>query len=494
MRLTQFILLFFLLVLPNACREASDITISDTLPPIYPDYINVTIPVNIAPLNFMITEAEALDVGLTTRGETLTLKGRNKIRIPLRKWRSLIIKASENQQVITVSVRARIQGQWYEYQPFSWNVTAHAVDPYLSYRLIEPGYEVWKSIQLAERNIENFGERIIADNHLTENSCMNCHTYGNQDPGLSFFHMRGPGGGTVLNRNGELRKLNIFTEGMISPVVYGNFHPSGRYAVYSTNLVLPGFHSLKGERLEVYDQASDLVIVDLDQNRIIPFPEGFPVEFRTFPVFSAQGDAVYYCNAPQLTVPDSIFHLRYDLLRIGFDPATGTWGNRADTVVRAAASGLSVCHPKTSPDGKYLMYTVADYGTFPIWHQETDLWLLNLATGETDCLADINSSYSDTYHSWSSDSRWFVFASKRDDGLYGKPYFCYIDPEGNVHKPFVLPQKDPDMYRHTLKSYNIPELSRGKLPFGATDIERLYKRVPAENVSIKQQVGHEQGI
>ena len=63
MRLTQFILLFFLLVLPNACREASDITISDTLPPIYPDYINVTIPVNIAPLNFMITEAEALDVG-----------------------------------------------------------------------------------------------------------------------------------------------------------------------------------------------------------------------------------------------------------------------------------------------------------------------------------------------------------------------------------------------------------------------------------------------
>ncbi|HPV88552.1 MAG TPA: hypothetical protein PKU85_05010, partial [Bacteroidales bacterium] len=143
-------------------------------------------------------------------------------------------------------------------------------------------------------------------------------------------------------------------------------------------LVLPGFHTQKGERLEVYDQESDLVIVDLDYNKVIPFPESFPVEFRTFPVFSATGDAVYYCNAPRITVPDSIFHLRYDLLKISFNADTGTWGNKADTVFRASSLGLSVCHPKTSPDGRYLLFTMADYGTFPIWHQETDLWLLDL--------------------------------------------------------------------------------------------------------------------
>jgi hypothetical protein len=60
-----------------------------------------------------------------------------------------------------------------------------------------------------------------------------------------------------------------------------------------------------------------------------------------------------------------------------------------------------------------------------------------------------------------------------------------VDQEGQTHKPFVLPQKDPLMYDNTLKSYNIPELSKGKLPFGATDIERLYKKTPAENVSMK---------
>ena len=483
--------IFIVLSILTACMGPQGFITEQTPPPIYPDYSGVTIPVNIAPLNFMVSGASRLRVNLSIDELSIDLKGPGRIRIPLRKWRTLLNRAVTLEEEITVTVLAKIQGQWHQYMPFLWHVTRDTLDPFLSYRLIEPGYEVWKSIQLAERHVETFGERIIADNQLTGNNCMNCHTYGNQDPGLSFFHLRGPGGGTVLNRNGVLRKIDLFTQGMLSGVVYGNFHPSGRYAVYSTNLVLPGFHTKKGERLEVYDSGSDLVVVDLDLNQVIPFPEDFPHDFRTFPVFSASGDAVYYCNAPRITVPDSIYHLRYDLLKIPFDPATGTWGNKVDTVVRASAMGLSVCHPKTSPDGRYLLFSMAHYGTFPIWHQETDLWLLDLHSGETDKLEEVNSPYSDTYHSWSSNSRWFVFASKRDDGLYGKPYFCYVDPRGKAHKPFVLPQRDPQRYLNTLKSYNIPELSRGKLPFDATDIERLYFKVPAEKVSIKQSVDHE---
>ena len=475
----------------GACRGPGEPVKEQVPPPIYPDYTGVTIPVNIAPLNFMVDGATRLRVNLSVGDMNLYLAGPGRIRIPLRRWHSLLASAASLGDDITVTVLVKMQGQWHQYLPFPWHVTPDTPDPYLSYRLIEPGYEVWNTIQLAERHIGTFRERIIADNQLTENSCMNCHTYGNQDQGLSFFHLRGPGGGTILNRNGELRKIDLFAPGMLSGVVYGNFHPSGRYAVYSTNLVLPGFHTQKGERLEVYDSDSDLVIVDLEQNQVIPFPEGFPPEFRTFPVFSATGDAVYYCNAPKMTVPDSIYHLRYDLLKISFDAETGTWGNKVDTVVRASAMGLSVCHPKTSPDGRYILYSMAHYGTFPIWHQETDLWLLDLDTGTTDRLEEVNSPYSDTYHSWSSNSRWFVFASKRDDGLYGKPYYCYVDFQGNAHKPFVLPQRNPQKYHNTLKSYNIPEISRGKLPFGASDIERLYFKVPAEKVSIKQSVDHE---
>ena len=136
-----------------------------------------------------------------------------------------------------------------------------------------------------------------------------------------------------------------------------------------------------------------------------------------------------------------------------------------------------MCHPRISPDGKYLAYTVADYGTFPIWHPETDLWMLNLETMQTKPLTAANSDKSDTYHSWSHNSRWLCFASKRDDGLYGKPYFCYIDRNGQPHKPFVLPQENPHFYDNCLKSFNIPELINGRVTFGIGDVEKEIKPI-----------------
>jgi hypothetical protein len=108
--------------------------------------------------------------------------------------------------------------------------------------------------------------------------------------------------------------------------------------------------------------------------------------------------------------------------------------------------------------------------------------MLNLHTGIVDSLKLVNAYYSDTYHSWSSDSKWFVFASKRDNGVYGKPYFSHIDSNGVASKPFVLPQKDPAYYDYTLISFNIPELSKEGVSFGAMDIEQLYFKTPVEQM------------
>ena len=189
---------------------------------------------------------------------------------------------------------------------------------------------------------------------------------------------------------------------------------------------------------------------------------------------------IYYCSAPIQPLPDSIHNLKYSLCRISFHKDTKEWGQRIETVWDAQKHNGSACHPKISPDGKYLLFTVADYGTFPIWHRETDLHMMNLQTGKIDTLPAVNSDKSDTYHSWSSNSHWFVFASKRDDGLYGKPYFSYVDSTGKAYKPFVLPQEDPEHYDITLKSYNIPELSTSELPFDAEDVQEIYYDEEAE--------------
>ena len=101
--------------------------------------------------------------------------------------------------------------------------------------------------------------------------------------------------------------------------------------------------------------------------------------------------------------------------------------------------------------------------------------MLDLQTMEIDTLGIVNSEMSDTYHSWSSNSRWFAFASKRDDGLYGKPYFCYVDKNGKARKPFCLPQESPTFYDNFLKSFNVPDLGQKRVNFNVDDVERVMK-------------------
>ena len=445
---------------------------SNVLPPIYPDYCDVTIPENIAPLNFLLrADCEAIEV----RAGDLSINARgNEVVFDIDDWKEMLSQNAGKEIEVTVS--ALIDGQWVEYQPFLWQVVKDKIDPYLTYRLIEPDYEIWNQIQIQQRCIENFDVNALGHYEQLENRCMNCHTFANQDPQLSMMYVRGPGGGAILNQNGQLSKLNI------PGSVYFGFSPSGRYITFSTQRIIPAFHSLPSKRLEVFDAESNVCVADMQEHRIISSPFlADSLKYETFPTFSPDGKYIYYCVADSVALPRDIKKLQYSLVRIPFDEATATIGTQVDTIVGHVAvpqqhTKCSVCHPRLSPDGRYLLYTVADYGTFPIWHPEADLQLMDLHTGAIDTLAIVNSEKSDTYHSWSSNSRWFVFASKRDDGLYGKPYFCYIDKDGKAHKPFCLPQAHPTFYDNNLKSFNAPELGKGKVPFDVNDVAKAMKQ------------------
>ena len=454
--------LSFLFLLSACTPTPENVQKSDLLPPLYPDYCDVTIPVNIAPLNFLLrADCEAVEV---KAGDlTVNYKG-NEVVFDCDEWKEMLTQNAGKQ--IQVTVTALIQGRWIEYKTFNWNVVKDKLDPYLTYRLIEPDYEIWNHVQIQQRCVENFEVNALGHHEQLENRCMNCHTYANQDPQLSMMYVRGPGGGAILNQGGQLSKLNI------PGSVYFCFSPSGRYITYSTQKIIPAFHSDPSKRLEVYDSSSNVFVADMQEHRIISSPLlSDSLKFETFPTFSPDGKYIYYCEADSVILPEDIRQLQYRLVRIAFDEHTGQIGNRIDTIF----SERSVCHPRVSPDGKMILYTVADYGTFPIWHPEADLQLMNLQTGAIDKLSIVNSQKSDTYHSWSSNSRWFVFASKRDDGLYGKPYFCYVDKDGKAYKPFCLPQEHPTFYDNNLKSFNAPELGKGKVPFDVDDVAKAMK-------------------
>ncbi|MBR5686903.1 MAG: PD40 domain-containing protein [Prevotella sp.] len=459
----------FLMLLTACTPTPQDVKQSDQEADIYPDYKDVTIPVNIAPMNFLVRDAEAVEV---TAGD-LTVRSRGgNVEFGKGEWRELL----EGNDTIAVKVTALKDGQWTAYKQFHWYVVADSIDSYLTYRLIEPGYSVWNRLQIIQRCVENFDEYALADYNLQENRCMNCHTPCSKNPQLSMLYVRGEGGGAILNQNGRLRKLNIKTPEMVATSTYFQFSPSGRYIVFSSNVVVPAVHSMPQRRLEVYDTESDIYVADLEKNLIIHSELlALPDRLETFPAFSPDGKYIYYCTSPKVELPEDYKSLKYALARIPFDETTGTIGTQVDTLF----TERSVCHPRVSPDGERILFSVQDFATFPIWHKEADLWMIDLRTGATDTLQVVNSDMCETYHSWSSNSRWFVFASKRDDGLYGKPYFCYVDRNGKAHKPFCLPQKDPTFYDDFLKSFNAPEMAKGKIPFNAVDVAEIMKR-PAE--------------
>ena len=231
-------------------------------------------------------------------------------------------------------------------------------------------------------------------------------------------------------------------------------------------------------RVEVFDTASDLQVYDVEKNELLlsPLLKQDSV-YETYPVFSADGRSLYFCAARAL--PEGSHQLdsiRYNLCRIDFNPETGTFGDQIETVVDAVSQQKSVSFPRPSYDGRFLCYTLSDYGQFSIWHHEADLWLLDLRSEKGEVKSEklaaarpmdgANSKDTESFHNWSTNSRWLVVSSRRDDGLFTRPYFCHVDKDGNVTKAFMLPQRNPrQFYRGRFMSFNVPDFITGPTHF-----------------------------
>ena len=454
----------------TACTETvSDATQENILPQIYPDYTGVTIPVNIAPLCFNMADETALRIDAVvtdSHGGSLHAQGEESVDFDLDEWHGLL--AQNRGDSLSVVVSAKYEDGWHTYKPFSIYVSPDSIDYGLCYRLIEPGYEVWSKMGIYERDLSSFEERPLIENTQFE-GCVNCHSFNRADPKDMSLHIRGPHGATLLRQDyGPVTAYNTRTDHTLGLCVYPYWHPSGRYIAYSTNTTNQLFHSAGKNRVEVFDTASDLQVYDVEKNELLlsPLLKQDSV-YETYPVFSADGRSLYFCAARAL--PEGSHQLdsiRYSLCRIDFDPATGTFGDQIETVVDAVSQQKSVSFPRPSYDGRFLCYTLSDYGQFSIWHHEADLWLLDLATGESLPMDGANSKDTESFHNWSTNSRWLVVSSRRDDGLFTRPYFCHVDKDGNVTKAFMLPQRNPrQFYRGRFMSFNVPDFITGPTHF-----------------------------
>ena len=179
-------------------------------PAIYPDYVNVTIPVNIAPLTFEADQPADEMVASYTVGDQVVVCG-GQMQPEMDEWRELTAKAKGG--AIKVDVYMCKDDKWTRYKPFNLYVSPDSIDPYISYRLISPSFIAYETLTINQRCLENYDESVIYDNFLCgfekDGQCINCHHYQNYHPQRMQFHARQFRGGTLVAYDGKMKKVNM---------------------------------------------------------------------------------------------------------------------------------------------------------------------------------------------------------------------------------------------------------------------------------------------
>ncbi len=455
-------------------------------PNISPDYSGLVIPPNIAPLNFRILEkGQAYGVRIhSASGPAINIAGKTgRIRIPLRKWRRLLDANRGREFFIDVYVR-NAEGQWLQFKRIVNTIADEEIDRTLVYRFMKPVYNMWNDMGIFQRDLTDFDVSPVMQGHSFGKGCLNCHSFaGNATDSMTIcLRSLTYGSSTLLACNGDVHKIG-------TKWGYTAWHPSGRLAVYSINKVRQFFHAGGMEVRDVVDLDSALLCYHLDSRKVTS-PEELADKDRleTYPAWSPDGRTLYFCSAPILwqdrdTVPPENYDkVKYDLRRIAYDVETDQWGE-VETVLSADETGLSIMLPRVSPDGRFLLFCMCRYGCFPIYQPSSDLYLMDVATGDYRKL-EVNSPYSESWHSWSGNSRWIAFSSKRQGGSLTRTYLSYVDVAGKVHKPFVLPQKDPAYYDSLVETFSVPELIEGRVKVSTSLLARMARSEPSIAVDI----------
>jgi len=438
--------------------------IDTAAPVISPDYAGITIPPNFGPLNFSIrsTSPECFVRASSSVGKPIILyTTKNKAVFPKKQWAALL--AGNAGKLLCLDIFTHENNEtWKKFRTIVDTIATETTDPYIMYRTVSVLYNFSRDLCIYQRDLTSNRESEVFNALTIFPGCVNCHTLQNNDPDIAMIHVRTQdlGNCALVVNHGNITKIK-------TKLGYTSWHPSGKIAVCSVNKVMQCFRSMQSDLRDAFDLTSGLVVYDAQKEVIVTVPQIYQEKaLETWPCFSPDGKYLYFCSAPMLWddfktfPPKNLEKLQYSLMRIPYDQANNTWG-AVETVLSANTVKKSMSEPRISPNGKFLLFCMHEYGPSPYLQKSSDLYMMDLTTHVVSLLS-ANSDQAESWHSWSSNGSWIAFSSKRGNGILGRIYFCKINDEGQASKPFVMPQQDPDFYDSFIKTYNVPEFSKSR--------------------------------
>lgn len=464
--LRSIVFTLFTLQLITGCGSrviTADTASNDSLA-IIPDYCEITLPPNIAPINFTIDTVfqEYQVVISSTNGNSRIVEHGDspQVSIPMDEWHEFALENRGGEFFIDIALR--IGDSWVAFPRITNRFAQQDIDGYLVYRLIYPGYESWRKMGIYERDLSTFTERPIIESFFKDgDGCVNCHSFQNQNPDNMLLQLRGKTnpGTYIRTAEGGTRKIKSKIDPLKKGISHSSWNPRGRYIAFSTNELMQYFHLAGSKTIEGMDHQSDMVMYDHQTNTLSSSELIFGPDFEeSQPVWNNQGDKLFFIRRRPQDEPMCADSMKYNLCSMDFDSTSGRLSN-LKIVINADSMNRSVSMCKPIPGCEFMTFTMGNSGLFAVHNPDRDLYLLNLETLCYTKADKLNSPSSESYHSWSKNGRWIVFSSTRLDGQWVRPYIAYFDPQtASFSKPFLMPQQDQNYYLQEMCSYNVPEL------------------------------------
>lgn len=307
--------------------------------------------------------------------------------------------------------------------------------------------------------------------------CGNCHSFADDGSVLGldvdYGNDKGAYGILPVSKHMVMDDAKIITwadykreDGELTFGLLSRVSPTGRYVISTVKdrsvfVAIPDlmisqlFFPIKGI-LVVYDREKKTFAAlpgaddpEYVQTNAVWSPDGKEIVFARAKAYRAErleqlnSALVDEKDVPEFTVQKQPF--RYDLYRIPFNDGKG---GTPQPVQGASGDGMSNFFPKYSPDGRWIVFCKAN--SYMLLQPDSELYIIPARGGPARRLR-YNTARMNSWHSWSSNSRWLVFSSKVNTP-YTQLFLTHIDENGNDSPPVLLERfTSPD------RAANIPE-------------------------------------
>ncbi len=329
------------------------------------------------------------------------------------------------------------------------------------------------AIQLIKWRLRNVGD--TQSRTLLEglHTCANCHSFSHDGKTLGM-DLDGPQNDkglyslTPIKRDTSIRNENVIKWSSFRPLedsvnirvgFMSQVSPDGRYVVTMINdpgptQTGPGLRAQ--ERVYVanfkdyrfgqvfFPTKGILAWYDRDARQLRPLPGADDPRFvQTGGFWSPDGKYIVFSRAeakapmPEGAQPAQFANdpnetqIQYDLYRIPFNNGKG---GVAEPIAGASRNGMSNNFAKVSPDGNWIVFVQCRNGQ--LMRPDSRLFIVPFRGGRAR-LMNCNTPSMNSWHSFSPNGRWMVFASKARSP-YTQMYLTHIDKDGNDSPPLLI--------------------------------------------------------